>query len=380
MDDVDVVGITCMTADANRAYTIADQYRQLGIATILGGIHPTALPQEASTHATSVVVGEAENIIQELIADARNREVKQFYHSSIFHDLKCLPNPRRDLLDERYYSTTNVIQASRGCPYNCEFCSVGLVAGHHYRFRPVEDVAAEISASDGQFWAFLDDNIAGNPNYAAALFSALRPLNIHWFGSCSVPAAGDPNLCRLAASSGCKVLLIGFESLSQVSLASVNKRFNSVDRFYSVVKNVHDHGIGIIGTFMLGLDGGVDEADRIVDFALRARLDMVQIAILTPYPGTKLFETMQAQGRLLTTDWTQYDTAAGTIVFQPSDVTTSALREAYFNALERLYSPVNIARRLLGSRRYFPIFVPYNLRQRHKIRLARALSPHVSEA
>jgi radical SAM superfamily enzyme YgiQ (UPF0313 family) len=371
-DTADLIGITCMTADAPHAYTIADRFRSQGTKVVLGGIHPTIMPAEAGRHADAVVIGEAENILDCVLRDAEKGQLQKFYESSSFHDLRNLKIARRDLISEEYYITKNLIQTTRGCPHRCSFCSISVVAGPQYRCRPTAEVIGEIESLDGKLIGFVDDNINGNITYAKELFEALIPLNTRWYGDATILLGENEKMLSLAAKSGCRMLLIGFESLSQNTLNSLNKRFNKVSHFRDVIRRIHDQGIGVIGSFILGLDGDTQgEFDQLVDFANDANLDLVQVSILTPYPGTQLFNEMDASNRLLTKEWGLYDTTRGNVIFRPQLMTTDELRGGYFEVYERLYRFSSILKRIGGSRSFPAFFIPYNLRQRKKIKSAK---------
>jgi radical SAM superfamily enzyme YgiQ (UPF0313 family) len=368
----DLVGITCMTADAIHAYKLADEFRARGVKVVLGGIHPTVLPKEAIAHADAVVIGEAEGVLNSLLRDARAGSLQQFYESSTFHDLKGLPFPRRDLLKDEFYVTKNLIQTTRGCPHRCCFCSISVVAGLQYRCRPVDEVIKEIDSLDGRLIGFVDDNINGNMTYAKQLFEAMIPLQTKWYGDATLILGENRKMLSLAAQSGCKILLIGFESLSQSTLNGINKQFNKASHFSDIIRRIHDHGIGVIGSFILGLDGDTAaEFDQIVEFANKTSLDLVQVSVMTPYPGTQLFAELDAANRLITKDWGFYDTTRGNVVFKPQNMTPEELQGGFFEVYDRLYSFSSIMKRLARSRSFPAFFIPYNIRQRKKIKSVR---------
>lgn len=366
-DPVDLVGITAMTCDVMRAYQIADEYRSRGVRVIIGGIHATVLPHEAAQHADAVVIGEAEHTITQLIDDHRHGRLQSFYQADRFHDLRNLPHPRRDLLDERYYITRNVLQTTRGCPHRCKFCSISLTAGQKFRCRPISDLIDEIMHADKGFVGFVDDNINGNPRYARELFHALRPLRIRWYADATILIAEDEALLDAAADSGCKVILIGFESLSQNTLTGIHKRFNRPERFLEMIRRIRSRGIGVIGNFILGLDGdGNDGGAQLLQFLEAANLELAQVKILTPYPGTETFDEMDRAGRLLTKRWSEFDTSRGNVVFQPLEMSALDLQNLFFAVNERTYSYAAIFRRL-PRMNYRSFFFPYNLRQRKTV-------------
>ena len=347
LKDVDLVGITSLTSTSQRAYEIADTFRAMGKKVVLGGIHASVLPEEAIQHADAVVIGEAEGIWPELIADFQKNKLQKFYHQSERPSLNGLPHPRRDLFSKKSYYFNNTIYTTRGCPYSCSFCTVTSFFGRTYRCRPVEEVIAEIKTLNRKkHFIFLDDNIVGNPKYSKELFRALIPLKIKWVGQCSVTIAKDDELLKLAAASGCVDLFIGLESLSPDSLKAINKKTNSVDEYDVVVKKLHDAGIGIHGFFIFGLDGDdVDSFQRTVRFAQKARLESAQFDILTPYPGTAIFASLEKEGRILTKDWAQY---GHDHMFKPKVLSREILQEGRQWAWREFYSLPSIWKRIGG--------------------------------
>lgn len=373
-DKVDLVGITCITSNAPRAYEIADGFRSRDVKVILGGIHPTVLPEEASNHADSVVIGEADGIFDLLLDDTMHGRLRKFYKRESFHSLKGLPFLRRDLVDDKYYVTRNLIQTSRGCPHHCRFCCASIVAGPKYRFRPLGEVLKEIEQIDTKFIGFVDDNINGSPSYAKELFRQLRSFNLYWYGNSTVELADSAETLSLAAKSGCKILLIGFESFSKNALSNVNKSFNDSAHYISLIKRFHDNGIGVIGCFILGLDGEApDQFDRIVHFANKAGLDGVQASILVPYPGTAVYREMDENNRILTKNWSYYDTTRPSVVFSPLQLTIEELQQGYQKIYQELYSFSSISKRLWKSKSFPAFFLPYNIRKRRKFAALRVV-------
>ena len=272
--ETDLVGITALTVTARRAYEIADKFRARGVKVILGGMHPSVLPEEASQYADAVVIGEAEGIWPNLINNLKANKLQRVYRQREQPSLVNLPSPRRDLFAKGAYYVTNTISTTRGCPYSCSFCSVSSLFGRTIRCRPVEEVVKEIrTLNQREFIVFVDDNIVGNPKYAEELFRALIPYKIKWVSQASVTVARNDELLRLAAASGCIDLFIGFETLSPANLAAVGKKVNIVDEYETVIKKIHSHGIAIHGFFILGLYEDDDEVfERALHFAQKMRL------------------------------------------------------------------------------------------------------------
>lgn len=343
----DLVGITCLSASAPRAYEIAAMYRARGKPVVLGGIHPTALPEEAIQHADAVVVGEAEGSWPRLLEDSRQGRMEPIYRSSTFPDLTDLPAPRRELMRPNTYLVSDTIQSSRGCVFDCGFCSVTTFFGRTLRTRPVERVVQEASGLRSKLLVFVDDNIMGKPAYSRRLFEGLRGSGKRWFGQASLTMLQDINLLKLAARAGCRAMFIGLESLSDVALRKMGKGFNLLHRYQEGIKRIHDCGIAVVGAFMFGFDSddsGVFE--RTVDFTERARVDLPQFSVLTPLPGTRVWREMEEQGRILDRDWSHYD--GGHVVFQPSLMTPEELEQGFKGALARAYSMRSIFRRVFG--------------------------------
>jgi len=342
--DADWLAITCMTASAPRAYAIADAFRRRSIPVVMGGIHPTVLPDEAAAHADAVVVGEAEPVWGEVLADLAAGRLRPRYDSAGYSDLLGLPLPRRDLLQADRYLTTNVVQTARGCPNACAFCTVSRVSGRQYRFRPVPEVVEEVRSLPGGWVGFVDDNIAGHARRAKELFEALIPLKRRWIGQADLTMARDPELLSLAARSGCQAMFVGLESLSQENLRATGKSPNLGIDMSAAITTIHKAGIEIIGSFVLGLDGddrGVFA--RTVEFAQRHKLVAAQFAVLTPFPGTAIREQLDREGRIVDHDWSHY--TMSNVVFEPRHMTELELRQGQSYAYRRFYSIPSILKR-----------------------------------
>jgi radical SAM superfamily enzyme YgiQ (UPF0313 family) len=324
--EVDLVSITALTCTVHRAYQISDAFRARGVKVVMGGIHPSVMPEEASEHADAVVVGEAEGIWADVIKNFKANSLRRIYRQNKHPSLVGLPIPRRDLYVKGAYRCSNTIWATRGCPYSCSFCSVSTIFGLNYRCRPVDEIIREIETLDrSKIIGFVDDNIVGNPKFAKELFRALIPYKIKWVSQCTVAMARDDELLKLAAHSGCIDLFIGFESLSQASLTAVGKKINVVDEYEDVIRKVHAHGIAIHGFFILGLDeDDIDIFERTLHFAQKMRLESAQFAWPVPYPGTVLRESMDKDSRIITNDWSQYES---TLVLQPKKMSRETLQQ-----------------------------------------------------
>jgi radical SAM superfamily enzyme YgiQ (UPF0313 family) len=351
--DVDLVGITVMTDLVLRAYHIADTYRRKAVKVVMGGIHPTVLPDEALEHADAVVVGEAEGIWPRLVSDAASGQMQRLYRAGKMTDLKGLPKPRRDLLPGiKYQGYTPIpigVETSRGCPYDCEFCSIGQTLGHHYRVRPVQEVIAEIESIDSRHLFFVDDALGLNRNVAKKLFTEMIPLRRLWLGQGTVSLAEDLELLRLMRRSGCLGLLVGFESVQKRTQNEVKKIKNLRIDFYEAMRRFHGEGFGILGTFVFGSDyENKDVFEQTLEFIMRSRMDCAELRILTPLPGTRLYERLLSEGRLFVRDWWLRGYPPDTLLFQPRGMTADELINGFARLNRRAYSFGAMTKRFFG--------------------------------
>ncbi len=360
-DEPDLVAISIMTPLANRGYAIADRFRALSIPVVMGGFHATWMPEEAAQHADAVVQGEAEPVWERLIDDFKKGFLQKFYKADGQADLGHLPVPRRDLLKKGAYFFTNTMQVSRGCPFQCDFCSVTAFFGHTCRFRPLQEVREEIELllQKTDFIFFVDDNIIANPAYALELFSLLREFRVKWVSQASINIAEKEELLKKAAECGCHGLFIGFESLSQETLRSHHKTSNQAERYREQVAKIHDQGIGIEGSFILGSDD--EEASvfsKVMDFCEETKIDGAVFAVLTPYPGTRIYDQFSKENRIFSKNWDLYD--MDHVVFRPQRMTVEELQEGHDWANRQFYSYPSMMKRFWPLRRSHQVFVPGN--------------------
>ncbi len=360
-DQPDLVAVSIITPLANRGYAIADRFRELSIPVVIGGFHATWMAEEAGQHADAVVLGEAENVWPRVIEDFRRGSLQKFYKSAGQADLENLSIPRRDLLNKRAYFFTNTMQISRGCTFLCDFCSVTAFYGHTYRLRPLEEVRREVELllKEKNFIFFVDDNIIGNQAYARELFSLLMDFRVKWLSHSSINIAENDSLLKKAAESGCYGLFIGFESLSQKTLRGYHKTSNQVERYRALIRRIHDQGIGIEGSFIFGFDEDDPSVFRqVVDFCEETKIDAAVFAILTPYPGTRIYEQFTKENRILSHDWKLYD--MGHTVFRPKRMTVAQLQEGHDWANQCFYSYPSMVKRFWPLRRSHQVFLPAN--------------------
>lgn len=344
----DIVGITAMTAQAERAYSLADTYRHLGVTVFMGGIHPSALPLEALTHCDAVCTGDGEPCLQHMLTDWQAGQLKQTYCWRDYPDT-TISTPRKDLLNPADYLVFNPIQTTRGCPHGCKFCTTSAIFGRKYRMRPVADVVEEIRHArevyGSRTFMFSDDNFAGNQAWALELCAALKPLNIRWASQCDILIARNEKLLTAMRESGCLGLILGLESPNPDTLAEAGKRFVKPIEYIDRIKRIQAHRINLWGAFIFGFDHDDWRRCRdVVRFAERAGLVMACFPILTPYPGTEVWADLRRQGRLLTERWQLYNGA--NVVFEPKNFTQAQLRHAQMAGFSEFYSLPSIVRRM----------------------------------
>lgn len=356
--EADLVGISAITGTAPRAYEIAARLRKRGVPVVLGGVHPTLMPDEAMQHADSTVVGYAEESWPQLLRDFAAGRMARRYDQSPNLSLANLPFPQRELFDTSLVNVAHTIEATRGCIYQCEFCVVPAAWGRPLQ-KPVGDVVADITQMGARRVIFLDLNLIADVAYAKELFTALVPLKIRWGGLVTTTIAWDDELLDLAARSGCRGLLIGFESLNQESLLEAKKAFNMRRSYHDVVRKIRERGIALMGCFVFGFDhDDVDTFDETVEFVLESRMDLPRYAIAVPFPGTALYKRLKGEGRITTEDWSLYD--GQHVVFEPKQMTAVELLEHTRRAWKKTYSYGSMLRRLSGSRTQLALTIPAN--------------------
>lgn len=322
----DLAAVSFMTAYAPRAFEIAAEFRRRGVTTVAGGFHPTFRPDETLEHFDIVVQGDAEGLWPTVLSDVATGCPRRLYRHGTPPDLALSPPPRRDLTEKwgKHYATLFAVQTGRGCAHGCRFCSITAFHGGTFRRKPLENVLAEIRSAPRNFM-FVDDNLIADPGFARELFTALAPLKKRWVSQCTLRLADDPELLALAKRAGCVGIFVGLESLSAENLADVGKGVNLEGDSLTRIRAVRKAGIGVQTAVIVGLDhDDVTVFRRTLDVLRRARVDALQLSILTPLPGTPLYDEFAAAGRLGDADWSRYDFRH--VVIEPARMTAKELQ------------------------------------------------------
>jgi radical SAM superfamily enzyme YgiQ (UPF0313 family) len=344
----DLVGITFHTPSADHAYDLAAHFRSRGTCVAMGGPHVTLLPEEAGRHADVIFIGEAEGLWEEFLQGFVAGAYLRVYQQTGVPSLERIPMARKALF-HRNDHTSGVLFATRGCPNQCDFCTVAVMYGQGLRKRPIAEVAAEYASFQGKVIIFWDDNITADGEYAKELFRAIAPYGKWWSSQAGIQAGRDDRLLEAAARSGCKQLFLGLESISQSSMAEVHKGFNRVEEYARIIERIHAHGIAVQAGMVFGFDSDTPEIFKdTLDFLEETGIQNATFNILTPYPGTPLFRRLEAEGRILTRDWAKYNSRTE-VIYQPKRMSIAELTAGFRYANERFYSLPGMARRLSRS-------------------------------
>lgn len=347
-DEPDLVVIQVYITNAYRSYEIADFYRAKGCYVCLGGLHVTSLPEEAELHADSIFLGPGEETFPEFLKDFRNKNPKKRYFSAV-RTLEKLPPVRRDLIKREKYLVPNSIVVTRGCPHHCDFCykDAFFQGGKSFYTQLVDDALSEIDRLPGKHLYFLDDHLLGNQKFATELFDGMRGMNRVFQGAATVDSILRGNLIEKAAEAGLRSVFVGFETFSEENLKQSNKKQNLKKDYELAVQKLHSLGIMINGSFVFGLDEDDKNVfSRTVDWAVKNAITTSTFHVLTPYPGTKLFQDFENQGRILTKNWDLYDTR--NVVYQTKNISAEDLKAGYDWAYKEFYSWNNILKASLN--------------------------------
>ena len=336
-DDPDLVVIQVYITSAYRSYALADHYRSNGAYVVLGGLHVSSLPKEAMAHADTIFIGPGEDTWPQFLADFKDGHPMKCYHSTI-RTLDGIPPLRRDLIKRHLYLVPNSIVVSRGCPYSCDFCykDAFYKGGKSFYTQKVDDALTEIERLPGQHLYFLDDNLFGNPHFALSLFEGMKGMGRLWQAAGTIQAVLKPGLMEAASQAGLRSLFVGFETINPENLRDVHK-YQNLDRDYNTaIQRLHNMGIMINGSFVFGMDrDDPDVFGRTVEWAISQGIETATFHILTPYPGTALYQRLSSQKRITSSNWDLYDTRH--TVYRPAKMNSKQLENGYWRAYRDFY-------------------------------------------
>ncbi len=370
----DVVGITCVASSSTRAYQLAQYWRDKGSFVVLGGVHPTLMPEEAAQHADALAVGPGEKTWPQILRDFQNGTAQKIYQADYPPELSS-PIARRDLLPRHRYLPIPTIIANRGCTNHCHYCPVHKVYGGQSVTRPIEEVIDEIKRLQTKKILLFDPSPTSNKEYAKNFFAALLPLKIKWFGLATTDVVYDRELFELFVRSGCEGLMFGFESLSQASMDKSGKPFNQVGQYKEVVEILHRHQITVLGCFVLGFDEDTPKSlARTAEIVEELNIDLPRYAVLTPFPGTNLFTRLKNQNRILTEDYSFYDSEH--VVFQPEQMSATELQQILYRTWQKTYRFSTMLKRARLMQKNGGMSLLANLSLRHYVHKGTLIGSH----
>jgi radical SAM superfamily enzyme YgiQ (UPF0313 family) len=353
----DIVNINYTTSTTKRAYEIAKEFKKRGVTVVLSGFQASALPEEAKKYADSVLIGKGELNWLKLLDDFENNNLKPYYQPIKYDKSISIPPTNINLPG---FVITGAIEATRGCPYKCEFCPESNIAGgSEFYTRPVDDVIKEIISIPQKTLMFYDTSLTINPKYTKELFYKMKGLNKNFFcnGNSNI-LANDEEFVKLSKDAGCVSWLIGFESFSQKTIDSVGKYTNKIEEYFKAVKNIHKNHMAVIGDFMFGFDTDtIDVFDDTLKMIKELNIDIADFCVLTPFPGTPIYNKLEREGRILTKDWSKYNLK--TVVFKPKNLTPDELRQGIIKMYSEFYTPIYTLKRVLRSLNFgiYPFFM-----------------------
>ena len=360
---VDVVGIGIMTSNSLRGYEIADAFRARHVPVVIGGIHASMLPGEAQGHADAVVAGEAEAVWPQLLQDIMRGTLQPLYRASSFIDFWDAPSPRRELFKREAYRVPATVMASRGCPHGCSFCSTSAFFGRKYRRRSPENVAREIAALPDRLFIFVDDNLCFDRKYSLELMRLIAPLRKRWVCQVTITLADDPELLKAFREAGCIGVLIGIESINEKNIEFAGKKINVVSEYREKISKIHQRGIFVQGSFVFGFDNDdVSAFAPVLEFVFENKLESANFCVLTPLPGTTIYDKLDREGRLLHRDWSKYDRL--NVVYEPLNLSPQELQQGVIDCYLETYSYSGILRRLPWLSIRAPMALAFNLSYR----------------
>jgi radical SAM superfamily enzyme YgiQ (UPF0313 family) len=379
----DLVGLTGMGSGMFRAWQIADRFRNLGVPVVIGGIAASLLPEEESLeHCDCLVIGEAEETWPRVLDDFAQGRMQQVYRQTKQVDIDTLPLPRYDLLARKKLGIWLPVQATRGCPFTCRFCSITSFFRQRYFKRPVDQVIRDVRAArklGTRYIAFIDDNIGVDFKYCESLWNALIDEKIIWMSQCSIQIAERPDMLRLAYESGCRLLSFGIESDNGESLEYIDKSWNEPARYAEALKTIRAHGIEVSTEMIIGLDGDDESVfERTYDFIAGNRIAVPRVHIFTPVPGTPLYDELKSEDRITTEDYSNY--SGGKVVYKPAKLSAEDLQQGYWKLYRRLFTPQSIVDRTFRSGAksgYFMRAFVLGVNMHYRSHIARGITPGI---
>ncbi len=359
-DPVDLVGISITVDVLPRAMEIASHFRACGIPVVAGGIHVTTAYHTIPPDAFDVLcIGAAEGTWPFIVSDLEKGRLQKIYRCRQSVTGRDIVSPAYDFVDRRKYLYCNVVHTSRGCPYRCDFC-YNSASERRYVNREIDAVLEDIRAVRSRHIMFIDDNFAGNPEWTRTFLQAIAPMKLKWNAAVSLNTVREPELLDLMKESGCQGLFIGLESISPQSIGTVHKTHNRIEEYEDIIRQIHQRGIMVNASFVFGLDGDTPETFRqTLDWIVKNKIETVTSHILTPYPGTVLYDRMEREGRILTKDYSKYNTAH--VVFQPLHMTEQELYDGYLYMYRQIYSLPNILKRIPERKEQRAAYLMFNL-------------------
>ena len=360
-DRPDLVGITVKVDCARRAWEIADAYRSRGVPVVLGGVHVSACPEENLAHADAIVTGEAEGVWEQVLSEAAAAALRKVYRAEDSHDMSGSPVPRWDLLAGKNYLYTNTITVSRGCPWRCDFCYNSIPGiSASFKAKPIPQICREIESLDTPHVMFIDDNLIGDKSFARDLLVAIRSRGLTWHAAVSADIGRHEELLDLMAEAGGQSLFIGFETLNSRNLVSSGKRQNKTEEYDRTIRMIHDRGMMVNSSIVLGLDDdGPEVFDRTRDWLVAQRVETMTAHILTPYPNTVLYRRLLDEGRIVDHDLDNYTTSR--VVFRPARMSAGVLEAGYRRLYREFYSWKNIFLRMPTHRQQRRAYFLFNI-------------------
>lgn len=345
----DLVAITVNTPNAPHCYEISKRFRQCGSKVVMGGPHATLRTEEVAEYCDYLIVGEGETLWPEFLSDFQNNAAKSIYMSDTPPQLHNLPNPRWDLL-KRHPMMKGAVFATRGCPYNCRYCNLKQIYHNCFRLRPISEVVEEIRRLPSRFFVFWDDNLFADIENAKNLLRAIKSLKRKWAAQATLRDCNDEELLSLAKDAGCTYLFIGLESFTEASLKDAGKAVNRVRDYKPFIDRIHRHGIMVQAGIVFGFDGDTSTVfDETLNACETLGIDGATVSILTPFPETSIYDQFKAEGRLLTEDWSKYNSKTA-VTFQPKNMTADELFNGYLMFRRRFFSLKSFVRRMRVSK------------------------------